>query len=289
MNAVRKGQTLIFLFSCMFMLLNCLPHISELLLFNKGVEEMTHWNAGLYDTKHQFVSKYGEGLLDLLDAKENEVILDLGCGTGDLAQQISLTGAQVVGVDYAVSMVEQAKAKYPHIDFQQMDATKLPFVEAFDGIFTNAALHWIKTPEIVIRNMYNSLKNGGRLVGEMGGHGNIKSIVDATLQAMTELAFDYKDERFPWYFPSVVEYRALLEQAGFTVNYIELYDRPTALEGENGLLNWLNMFSQSIFADLSDSEQQAAHHKVQSILRGSNYSDGIWTADYRRLRFVAIK
>lgn len=46
------------------------------------------WNANLYDEKHSFVSKYGTDLIALLAAEKGEKILDIGCGTGDLANQL---------------------------------------------------------------------------------------------------------------------------------------------------------------------------------------------------------
>ncbi|MGE7624694.1 class I SAM-dependent methyltransferase [Viridibacillus sp. NPDC096237] len=67
------------------------------------------WNTTLYDTKHQFVSKYGEGLISFLNPKAGEQILDVGCGTGDLAAQITETGAKVIGIDQSASMNKQAK------------------------------------------------------------------------------------------------------------------------------------------------------------------------------------
>ena len=52
-----------------------------------------HLNPNLYDTRHEFVSLYGAGLIELLQPQENEYILDLGCGTGDLVSKISSHGA----------------------------------------------------------------------------------------------------------------------------------------------------------------------------------------------------
>ena len=76
------------------------------------------WNAELYDNKHAFVSQYGEGVLELLDVKPGERILDLGCGTGDLAKQIQEQGAEVIGIDASPDMIAKAKAKYPDLDFR---------------------------------------------------------------------------------------------------------------------------------------------------------------------------
>jgi 2-polyprenyl-3-methyl-5-hydroxy-6-metoxy-1,4-benzoquinol methylase len=57
------------------------------------------WNAELYDDKHSFVFQYGESVLELLDIKPGEQILDLGCGTGHLTKQIKDHGAEVTGID----------------------------------------------------------------------------------------------------------------------------------------------------------------------------------------------
>lgn len=71
----------------------------------------TKWNAHLYDEKHDFVSKLGTSLVDLLAPQKNEHILDVGCGTGDLANDISALGASVLGVDASATMILVKPAK----------------------------------------------------------------------------------------------------------------------------------------------------------------------------------
>lgn len=46
------------------------------------------WNSALYDQKHDFVAKYGEGLLAFLPENPAQAILDLGCGTGTLTARL---------------------------------------------------------------------------------------------------------------------------------------------------------------------------------------------------------
>ena len=57
-----------------------------------------NWNTNLYDQKHDFVSKYGEDVIALLNPLEGEDILDVGCGTGDLAALIAKQGATIIGI-----------------------------------------------------------------------------------------------------------------------------------------------------------------------------------------------
>lgn len=83
------------------------------------------WDSELYDAKHSFVAKYGEGVAAFLNVQKGDNILDLGCGTGDLTHKIAQQGAIVTGVDASPEMVMQAQKKYPEIHFEVADATKL--------------------------------------------------------------------------------------------------------------------------------------------------------------------
>jgi len=78
---------------------------------DKQASEKT-WNASAYDTRHSFVWKYGEEVLELLAPKPDERVLDLGCGTGHLTNQIAARGAQVVELRFfgGLSIPEVAEA-----------------------------------------------------------------------------------------------------------------------------------------------------------------------------------
>ncbi|MGE8000045.1 class I SAM-dependent methyltransferase [Lysinibacillus sp. NPDC093190] len=249
----------------------------------------TIWNASLYDQKHDFVSKFGGSLVDLLAPQKKESILDVGCGTGDLVHEIAALGAHVQGIDASNDMIIGAQQKYPDITFHTMDATVLHMTKQFDAVFSNAALHWMKQQDKVIQNIYSALKQGGRFVAEMGGHGNISSIVWALEKSMEELKLSYIEEYFPWYFPTLEEYQSKLEDVGFTVEMITLYERPTPLQGEDGLHNWLVMFSNNMLQHLSETEKEQIYDKCEELLKPKLYQDHQWIADYCRLRFVAIK
>jgi len=250
------------------------------------VAEKAKWDAGLYDDKHSFVWKLAAGVLELLDAKAGERILDLGCGTGHLTAKIAETGAHAVGVDRSPEMIGQAKERYPSLRFEVMDAREIA-LDGFDAVFSNATLHWIKEPERVIVGIKKLLRPGGRFVAEFGGKGNTGELLKAVQRARAKLGLAGPAPH-PWYYPSVAEYAGLLEQHGFEVTHASLFDRPTPLDdGERGLRNWLEMFGSAFFEGLTDATRERLLLEIERESRPKLFRDDQWVMDYRRLRVVA--
>ena len=248
------------------------------------------WNANLYDAKYAFVWKYGADLGPLLAPQTDERILDIGCGTGHLTAQIANSGARVLGVDRSPEMVAAARKAYPQLQFEVADARDLPYRAEFDAVFSNATLHWIQEPDLVIRSVRNALRPGGRFVAEFGGKGNIRKMQTAFDQALLELHATAPGEINPWFYPSVSEYATLLEMNGLEVRFITLFDRPTPLaDGEAGMRNWITMFGSDYFGKLSAEKRDSFLRRVEELLHPELFRDGQWIADYRRLRLVAAK
>jgi len=249
----------------------------------------SQWNAGLYDDKHSFVWKMAAGLLELLEAKPGERILDLGCGTGHLTAQIAETGAHVSGIDKSPDMIRQARKKHPSLKFELMDAREMAFAESFDAVFSNATLHWIREPERAIAGIAKVLRPGGRFVAEFGGKGNTQALLEAVDRAWMKFVLPGPAPR-PWYYPSIAEYSALLEHQGLEVTYAVLFDRPTPLEdGGHGLRNWLEMFGAAFLEKLPPDQRQQAITAIEEESRPTLFRDGHWVMDYRRLRVIATK
>jgi trans-aconitate methyltransferase len=229
------------------------------------------------------------GLVELLDPKPGERILDIGCGTGHLTAEIAATGASVIGIDRSAEMIQQARAGHPSLQFEVGDARELSFARPFDAVFSNATLHWIKDSERVVTAISSALRLGGRFVAELGGKGNIAAL-------MTALERTWKNLNLPgplpspWYYPTLAEYASLLERHSFEVTYGTLFDRPTTLEdGERGLRNWLDMFGGVIAESLPACLEEELKQEVEREARRDLFRDGHWIMDYRRLRVVARK
>ncbi len=225
------------------------------------------WDPGLYDSTHRYVFDYGESLVDLLAPRPGERILDVGCGTGHLTHKIVEAGADVVGIDSSPEMIAQARQNYPKLTFKLSGIADFRTEQLFDAVFSNAVLHWVQPPGPAAAAIRAALKPGGRFVAEFGGHGNIASIIAAA-------------GRNPWYFPSIGEYAGVLEQNGLAVNSAVVFPRPTRVEGEQGLREWLTMFYKPPLG-----EEVVA--RMERALRPGLYRDGAWFIDYKRLRITA--
>lgn len=247
------------------------------------------WDSTLYDTKHDFVSNYGEEVVRLLDPKAGEVILDVGCGTGDLAAQIADSGASATGIDLSEEMIKQAEEKYPEINFLVTSVTEYSNPFHYDAIFSNATLHWVLEKEKAVEKMFANLKKGGRLVLEMGGKGNVREIVDAIAAVLKKHGINAQKLQQRWYFPSIGEYATLLESKGFRVEYAIHFNRETKLSGKDGIKNWIKMFGKDILEKMDESLVTVALSEIESILRPRRFYNNSWYADYKRLRIVASK
>lgn len=249
------------------------------------MNQSTSWNPESYAKNARFVSDLGEPLLQLLDARPGELILDVGCGDGALTEKIAGYGCAVIGVDSSFPQLKAAKER--GLNTMVMDGHQLCFQRRFDAVFTNAALHWMKQPEKVVAGVTNSLKPGGRFIGEFGGKGNVEKIRSALQETLRRHAIDPAPVD-PWYYPSPEEYSKLLSRAGFSVNYIELIPRPTKLPGD--ILDWLEIFAQPFTQAVPEPERGSFLKEVRNEL-ATCLRDGAgnWFADYVRLRFKATK
>ncbi len=248
------------------------------------------WDPKLYSEKHAFVFHYGQSLIDLLAPKPKERILDLGCGSGQLTANIREVTKYVIGMDLSLDMIKEAKENYPFIPFVLGDGADFLFDEPFDAIFSNATLHWITQYREVIECMYDNLKEGGRIVLEFGGKGNVRSIIDQLRDSLKSRGYTMQAAKQVWYFPTISEYTMALEAAGFQVSFAQNYSSPTELaDASTGIKDWISMFGQDFFIEVSDEDIEAIKMEVQKKLKKKLFRNGKWYADYKRIRIKAEK
>jgi len=246
---------------------------------------MQTWDPDEYARHARFVSDLGQPVVDLLNPKRGERVLDLGCGDGALTEKLVTAGCRVVAVDSSPEQVWAALER--GLDARILDATALGFNSEFDAVFSNAVLHWITEPDAVLQEIRSALVPGGRLVTEFGGAGCVASIRDAFGVALGKRGID-ADCANPWYFPTADEYRARLEANGFTIDMLSVFPRPTPLPSD--VTTWLEIFAQPFLATVPEEDRLDLVNEVRLLLEPAlKTADGIWVVDYVRLRTAASK
>ncbi len=239
------------------------------------------WARETYRQNAAYVPALGAAVFELLNPQAGERILDLGCGEGTLTERIVGTGAEVVGIDASEEMIAGAKAR--GLDARLMNAEQLPFEHEFDGVFSNAVLHWVRDHDAMLEGVHRALKPGGRFVAEFGGHGNLAAIQVAIRSVLSRRGWTTNILR---YYATETEYAGRLERHGFLVHQIALIPRPTPLP--TGIRGWLDTFERATLDRIPPEKLESFLQEVEDLLRAEICDrEGNWTAHYVRLRFKA--
>jgi trans-aconitate methyltransferase len=154
-------------------------------------------------------------------------------------------------------------------------------------VFSNATLHWVKDARGAAGCIFRALRPGGRLVAEFGGAGNVRTIMGAIAAALKEIGTPAFEELSPWYYPSIAQYGAVLEEAGLELIWARLFDRPTPVEV--GLRNWVEQYCSVFLNAVGVEKRERFLSAIEEQARPALFKEGKWVADYRRLRIVAIR
>ena len=267
-----------------------------------------HWTANAYSASASFVPLLTHEILQWLDPQPNDIILDLGCGDGQLTAKIRSSGARVAGFDASANFIKAAENKYGTdeglswnlLDCRYLEGSSAVKEAEYTKVFSNAALHWIlrdaSTRMSVFQGVHKALRPGGTFVFEMGGAGNVADVHTALLAALVHqgVAIEEARETCPWFFPSEILMKQMLEKVGFTVERTKLEYRPTRLTTEKGggLEGWLRLMGAAFLDVLPTMDKREALIRevcdlLQTVL--THEEDGSIWLGYVRLRVVARK
>jgi trans-aconitate 2-methyltransferase len=174
------------------------------------------WNAPSYERVSAPQEAWGRDVLDRLDLRGDERVLDAGCGTGRVTSALleRLPHGEVVAVDGSQAMVEQARTRLgERAEVFAADLLELQLDRPVDAILSTATFHWIADHDRLFARLHAALKPGGRLVAQCGGCGNVANVVEAVARVDHPALRGWPG---PWNFATTHETAERLRRAGFT-------------------------------------------------------------------------
>lgn len=245
-------------------------------------------------SRHQ--KEWGNKLISSLQLSGNESILDLGCGDGILTEQLSLLvpDGYVLGIDASVGMIEKAKQNvHDNLEFRHMDINEMDFDSEFDVIFSNAALHWVKDHNKLLKNTYTALKHGGIVAWNFAGDGNCKTFYEVMRK---KIKYDRYKEYFaafewPWFMPSKSEYKALTENMGFSEVTISEENADRYFDNADEMIRWIDQPSLVPFMQCVPDEvkKEFRDEVVEEMLSEALQPDGTCFETFRRINVRLVK
>jgi trans-aconitate 2-methyltransferase len=230
------------------------------------------WDAATYDRVAAPQEEWGREVLDRLELRGDETVLDAGCGTGRVTRLLAerLPNGHVIGVDGAPSMIEVARANLEdlaeRVTLIQEDLLELELADPVDAVFSNATFHWVVDHDRLFRRLYAALRPGGVVRAQCGGEGNVAEWKRALEVVERDERFTAYLEGMPptHYFASAADTQARLEATGFVDIRAWLERRtvsppePRAFARAAGLSNHLarvpadlqDQFTDAVFAAL---------------------------------------
>jgi trans-aconitate 2-methyltransferase len=198
---------------------------------------MTDWDAARYHRISDPQLAWGRAVAARLEPAAGERILDIGCGTGRLTSEIAARpGIRVVGLDRSAAMLEEAARQAATLASAPMyvrgDGAALPFVAAFDAVFSAATFHWIPDHVRLFASVFAALRPGGRFIAQAGGAENLDRLYTRARHLMrsSRYAEHFVSWVEPCHFEKVADTEGRLLRAGFTDIHVSLAAAPVPFQ-----------------------------------------------------------
>jgi trans-aconitate 2-methyltransferase len=180
------------------------------------------WDANTYHRVSSPHVAWAQEVLDRLELRGDETVLDAGCGSGRVTRLLAdrLPRGRVIAVDASPQMVARAREELgPDVDVREGDLTSLRLAdgERVDAAFSNAVFHWVPDHDALFAALAAAMRPGAVLSAQCGGAGNVAAVHEQALAAAADagLAQRFADWGGPWNFASPEYTERRLSAAGF--------------------------------------------------------------------------
>jgi trans-aconitate 2-methyltransferase len=194
------------------------------------------WDANVYHQVSAPQVGMAGAVLDRLELRGDETVLDAGCGSGRVTRMLldRLPHGRVIAIDASAQMVARAREELAGLaaDVREADLAELTLApgEQVDAVFSNATFHWVPDHDALFACLAAALRPGGRLSAQCGGAGNVAALHEAALAAAGDagLAARFEGWPRPWNFQTPEATEARLRAAGFSA--VECWLQPWPLQ-----------------------------------------------------------
>jgi trans-aconitate 2-methyltransferase len=245
------------------------------------------WDGAEYDRLADPQARWGRQVLGRLELRGSETVLDAGCGSGRVTEELlaRLPDGRVVALDASSSMLEEARRRLApyqsRVDFVQADLLDLAPAtlgdrHPVDAVFSTATFHWVTDHDHLFTNLASVLGPSGRLVAQCGAEGNIAGLLAVVRSLGVRRAGR-------WLYASADETASRLARAGFAEVAVWTNPEPTRFDDAGRLADFLStVILREHLITLSPEERRPFVEQLVAAMPEP-------VVDYVRLNIVARK
>ncbi len=248
------------------------------------VPPLSEWDAPAYDRLADPQASWGLRVLDRLELEGNETVLDAGCGSGRVTEELlGRTGGRVIALDASPAMLAEARrrlaahrrrVRFVHADLLELGPKSLGADHPVDAVLSTATFHWVTDHDRLFANLAAVMRPGAQLVAQCGAAGNL----DALLAAVRSLGVERAGT---WLYATAEETAARLDRAGFVDVNVWTNPEPTRFDDPGRLADFLmTVILREHLAGIAPEERRPFAERVAAAMDEP-------VIDYVRLNLVA--
>ena len=255
------------------------------------------WDAETYDQISSVQEVWGRKVIDWRIWQGEEKVMDAGCGTGKLTRILAqkVPSGIVYAVDKDSNMIQVASRNLKgigNVSFIESDISTASLPMKIDVIFSNATIHWILDHRRLFENLWRLLNNGGEMIIQCGGYGNLYNVLSVTdkIRLHDEFKPFFADWKEAWYFPKPKDTLILLQEIGFANVDVQLVNEPAKFSDRNSFA----LFAKTVVMKpyLALLPHQKLKDRFLELVLGeieTKHKSLRWLMDYVRLNIRATK
>ncbi len=253
------------------------------------------WDSQAYDKLSDPQFSWGMKLMATLPLRGDETILDAGCGSGRLTEELlkRLPKGRVIAVDSSQNMIntarERLREQLRRVELRHADLTDFTLPKPVDGIFSNAVFHWVPDHDRMFRSLLAALKPGGWLIAQFGGGGNLGRLKSRVAMLRDEEPFRRYLEDFDEVAHSEPVEPTLerMKAAGFAEIEAGLHPAPVTFPDAMAFKQFVR--SVNLHRYVAKFPPEVEEDFVERLAVLASKDDPPYTLDYVRLTIRAVK